>query len=93
MSLGDGFRRLFGRAKPGPVIDLPGYRGVTTHRHMPPPPPPPPPAQPSKPSGPQVRLMMVDGTVQELPADPDLEERAAYLVRSMLSPAPPPPPA
>ena len=95
MSFAAGLKRLLGRDKPTPVIDPPGYRGVATLRAAPPPPPPPlvnaPP--PSKPSTPQVRLMMADGTIEELPADPDLEERAAYLIRSMLPPAPPPPSA
>lgn len=34
---------------------------------------------------------MADGTITELPVDEDLEARAAYLIRSMLPPAPPPP--
>jgi hypothetical protein len=42
---------------------------------------------------PQVHLMMADGNVESLPADPAIESRAAYLVRSMIPPAPPPPPA
>ena len=97
MSFAGGLKRLLGRDKPAPVIDPPGYRGVATRRATPPPPPPPAPVvdapPPSRPSTPQVRLMMADGTIEELPADPALEERAAYLIRSMLSPAPPPPPA
>lgn len=40
---------------------------------------------------PQVRLMMADGSIEDLPADPEIAARASYLVRSMLSPAPPPP--
>ena len=96
-----GFRRLFGRSKPVPVLDPVGYR-------LPPRAPlaSPPPSEPTVaplparapegastvgPRGPQVRLVMADGTVAELPVDPELEERAAYLVRSMLPPAPPPP--
>ena len=88
------------RRPPAPVLDPPGYR-----RSVPLPPPPTQPAeqteqfaqvppQPveSAPSGPAVRLVMADGTVQSLPADPELEARAAYLVKSMLSPPPPPPP-
>ena len=35
--------------------------------------------------------MMADGSVEDLPADPEVSARASYLVRSMLSPAPPPP--
>ncbi|HWC14952.1 MAG TPA: hypothetical protein VG929_10215 [Actinomycetota bacterium] len=34
---------------------------------------------------------MSDGSVEDLPADPEITARASYLVRSMLSPAPPPP--
>lgn len=40
-----------------------------------------------------MRLMMTDGTLQDLPADPELAARATYLINSMLPPAPPPPPA
>ena len=48
---------------------------------------------PPAPSGPpQVRLMMADGSVQDLPEDPETARKAAYYVRSMLSPPPPPPP-
>lgn len=86
-----------------PVLDPPGYR-----RSVPLPPRPFEPTEPTEQteqfapishepvpnvgSGPSVRLVMADGTVQSLPADPELEARAAYLVRSMLSPPPPPPP-
>ena len=59
---------------------------------MPPPPPPPPVVEERRtPGPPRVRLMMEDGTVEGLPADPEVEARAAYLARSMLPPAPPPP--
>ena len=48
---------------------------------------------PPAPTGPpQVRLMMADGSVQDLPEDPETARKAAYYVRSMLSPPPPPPP-
>jgi hypothetical protein len=90
------FDRWRRKQRPVAVVDPPGYRrspGVI---------PPPPAADPYAPmtdipapaakTGPAVRLMMADGTVESLPADPELEARAAYLVRSMLSPPPPPPP-
>ena len=38
-----------------------------------------------------MRLMMTDGTLEELPGDPEMEARATYLINSMLPPAPPPP--
>ena len=45
------------------------------------------------PSGsPKVTLLMADGSVQELPEDAETARKAAYYVRSMLSPPPPPPP-
>ena len=94
MSLFGRFRRS--RSQPPSFIDPPGYRLST-------PPAPPPPAgsvvdasvaaAPTAPGKPSMRLMMADGTVQEMPADPEMEARAEYLIRSMLPPAPPPPPA
>ena len=36
---------------------------------------------------------MEDGTMQDLPTDPEIEARAEYLIKAMLPPAPPPPPA
>ena len=48
---------------------------------------------PPAPSGsPKVTLMMADGSVQDLPEDAETARKAAYYVRSMLSPPPPPPP-
>lgn len=91
-------KRLFTRPKGPPVLDPVGYRlpsYLTEGDHAPvlPPPPPPPPGEgePAVTGPPRVRLMMEDGTVEGLPADPEMERRAAYLVRSMLPPAPPPP--
>jgi hypothetical protein len=86
MSFGGGLRRWFGRDKASPVLDPPGYR--LPGRDIPPAPPP----APAHAGSPSVRLMMADGTVEELPQDPDLAARANYLARSMLSPPPPPPP-
>jgi hypothetical protein len=102
VTFGDRIRDLFGRTRPVPVIDPPGYR---LPGYAPPPPPPLPlvemprgPGSPvgpgpagAPPQGPHVKLMMADGTIQELPLDPESESRAAYFVRSMLPPAPPPP--
>lgn len=53
----------------------------------------PPRLAPPLPSGPAtVTLMMADGSIQDLPEDPETARKAAYYVRSMLSPPPPPPP-
>jgi hypothetical protein len=38
----------------------------------------------------RVRLILKDGSELTLPPDPALEERAAYLTRSLLAPPPPP---
>jgi hypothetical protein len=38
-----------------------------------------------------MRLMMTDGTLQDLPYDPEVAARAEYLIKSMLPPPPPPP--
>lgn len=68
-----------------------------------PPPPPPPAATTLAPTStplreaaaprarPAMRLMMADGTLQDLPYDPEVEARAEYLIKSMLPPPPPPP--
>ena len=85
--------RWFARSKPPPVIDPPGYR--LAHGSAPPPPSPPahPDIQPQTgPVKPSMKLMLSDGTLQELPADPEMAARAEYLIKSMLPPAPPPPP-
>jgi hypothetical protein len=81
--------RWFTRSKPVPVLDPPGYR--LAHSSAPPPPPltEAPGRGPVKPS---MKLMLSDGTMQEMPADPELAARAEYLIKSMLPPAPPPPP-
>lgn len=92
-----GLKRLFTRPKPAPVLDPVGYRLPSyltpsdQSLAMPPPPPPPLVGETLTPGPPRVRLMMEDGTVEGLPTDPEVEARAAYLVRSMLPPAPPPP--
>lgn len=92
--------RWRGRGRATPVLDPPGYRLAA-----PPAPPPfqappaasavPGPVEPVEPprAKPAMRLMMEDGTMQDLPADPEIEARAEYLIKSMLPPAPPPPPA
>lgn len=96
--------RLFGRSKPPPVLDPVGYRLPSYLVDTQEPAWGPPDGQPSTgaqdpprldrpaPSGPpQVKLMMADGSVQDLPEDPETARKAAYYVRSMLSPPPPPP--
>ena len=72
---------------------------LASYPPMPPPPPPvlplqaPPQAAPARPSsGPQVKLILADGSESQLPADPELAARAEYLVKSMLPPRPPEPP-
>ena len=69
---------------------------VSAHRMPPQPPLPeaPPPARvegPRPAARPAMRLMLADGTMQDL-EDPEMEERAEYLIKAMLPPAPPPPP-
>ena len=86
-------RFLRRRKKPSPpVLDPPGYLGAV---RVGPPPPPPPlmvPRVDANPLKPGMKLMMSDGTMQDLPDDPELAARAQYLIKSMLPPAPPPPP-
>jgi hypothetical protein len=48
----------------------------------PPPPPPPSPLEPAAPGG--IRLVLEDGTVQEVPADPEMAERARYLAENLI---------
>jgi hypothetical protein len=88
------FGRWRERGRPAPVLDPPGYR-------LPPRPAPPPPAALSEdrapapftgPSAPSMKLGLADGSMQDLPPDPELAARAEYLIKSMLPPAPPPPP-
>lgn len=105
MRWGSGLRRRLFGSKPRADLDPVGYR-LPSYLVEPDPSMPPLPIDPGAgasglPPGPavsmllgppQVRLMMTDGRVEDLPADPTLERRAAYLVRSMIPPAPPPPP-
>ena len=86
---GLGLRALLRRSKPAQIIDPPGYRLPARFTPTPPPPPPGPDLAPH--GKPRVRLVLADGTEADLGADVELEERAAYLVRSMLPPPPPPP--
>ena len=100
-----GFRRLFGRSKTPPVLDPVGYRLPSylvdsrepawdpPDDHSPAPPQDLPRSDLVPASGPpRVRLMMTDGSVEDLPEDPETARKAAHYVRSMLSPPPPPPP-
>jgi hypothetical protein len=87
------FGRWFTRTKPPVELDPPGYRLPS---RVPPPPPPISTTQhdlPSVAGAPTMRLMLADGSIQDLPGDPELTARAEYLIKSMLPPAPPPPPA
>ena len=102
MSFGGGLRQLLFRSKPAPDLDPVGYRlpsylvASESSVSVPPAAPAPPSTRPAASmllGPPQVHRMMTDGNVESLPADPAIESRAAYLVRSMIPPAPPPPPA
>ena len=96
------FKRLFGRSAPAAYVESRLER-LASYPPMPPPPPGPEPihqltpsgppvqAAPSVPTGPQVKLILADGSESPLPEDPELAARADYLMKSMLPPRPPAP--
>ena len=93
------FKRFFGRSAPPAYVETRLER-LASYPPMPPPPPPVPAAiipaapavrAPSVPAGPQVKLILADGSESALPEDPELAARAEYLMRSMLPPRPPAP--
>ena len=93
------FKRFFGRSAPPAYVETRLER-LASYPPMPPPPPPAPDAvipavpafeTPPAPAGPQVKLILADGSESALPEDAELAARAEYLVKSMLPPRPPAP--